>query len=307
MDIRAAEISKIIKDQIANFGTEAQVSETGQVLSVGDGIARIFGLDNVQAGEMVEFSNGVPGMALNLEADNVGVVIFGSDSEIKEGDIVSVPFNIACGRCRMCKQGDTGVCLNVNPDRPGSAYGYVDMGGWVGGQAEYVMVPYADFNLLKFPDKAQAMEKIKDLTCLSDIFPTGYHGAVTAGVGPGSKVYVAGAGADVIGYQWPKGDDDENRLSVEVWTEAWVGDQRDPVLPYYRYAFPLASLAQGERQAGAEPDEHTYEGTGSANSAWGNGPSNDWTWDSSAAAQYVRTAVAPPAPTNGYAATPPAV
>src|SRR5678810_1304331 len=68
------------------------------------------------------------------------------------------------------------------------------MGGWVGGQAEYVMVPYADFNLLKFPDKDQAMAKIKDLTLLSDIFPTGYHGAVTAGVGPGSTVYVAGAG-----------------------------------------------------------------------------------------------------------------
>ena len=88
MDIRAAEISKVIKDQIANFGTEAQVSETGQVLSVGDGIARIYGLDNVQAGEMVEFANGVQGMALNLEADNVGVVIFGSDAEIKEGDTV---------------------------------------------------------------------------------------------------------------------------------------------------------------------------------------------------------------------------
>ena len=88
MDIRAAEISKVIKDQIASFGTEAEVSETGQVLSVGDGIARIFGLDNVQAGEMVEFSNGVQGMALNLEADNVGVVIFGSDSQIKEGDVV---------------------------------------------------------------------------------------------------------------------------------------------------------------------------------------------------------------------------
>ncbi|MGK6318265.1 F0F1 ATP synthase subunit alpha [Sphingomonas sp. DT-204] len=88
MDIRAAEISKVIKDQIANFGTEAEVSETGQVLSVGDGIARIHGLDNVQAGEMVEFANGVQGMALNLEADNVGVVIFGSDAEIKEGDIV---------------------------------------------------------------------------------------------------------------------------------------------------------------------------------------------------------------------------
>ena len=88
MEIRAAEISKVIKDQIANFGTEAQVSEVGSVLSVGDGIARIHGLDNVQAGEMVEFSNGVKGMALNLEADNVGVVIFGSDSEIKEGDVV---------------------------------------------------------------------------------------------------------------------------------------------------------------------------------------------------------------------------
>ncbi|MDE2596935.1 MAG: F0F1 ATP synthase subunit alpha [Sphingomonadales bacterium] len=88
MEIRAAEISKVIKDQIANFGTEAQVSEVGSVLSVGDGIARIHGLDKVQAGEMVEFSNGAKGMALNLEADNVGVVIFGSDAEIKEGDVV---------------------------------------------------------------------------------------------------------------------------------------------------------------------------------------------------------------------------
>jgi F-type H+-transporting ATPase subunit alpha len=88
MEIRAAEISKVIKDQIANFGTEAEVSEVGTVLSVGDGIARIHGLDNVQAGEMVEFANGIQGMALNLEADNVGVVIFGSDAEIKEGDSV---------------------------------------------------------------------------------------------------------------------------------------------------------------------------------------------------------------------------
>ena len=113
---------------------------------------------------------------------------------IQEGDLCSVPFNIACGRCRNCKEGHTGVCLNVNPDRPGSAYGYVDMGGWVGGQAEYVMVPYADWNLLKFPDKEQAMEKILDLTMLSDIFPTGFHGVYTAGVAPGSTVYVAGAG-----------------------------------------------------------------------------------------------------------------
>ncbi len=123
------------------------------------------------------------------------VIEAGRDVEfIKVGDLVSVPFNIACGRCRNCKEGKTGICLSVNPARPGAAYGYVDMGGWVGGQAEYVMVPYADFNLLKFPDKDQAMEKIKDLTLLSDIFPTGYHGAVTAGVGPGSIVYVAGGG-----------------------------------------------------------------------------------------------------------------
>jgi glutathione-independent formaldehyde dehydrogenase len=113
---------------------------------------------------------------------------------IKEGDLCSVPFNIACGRCRNCKEGNTGVCENVNPDRPGSAYGYVDMGGWVGGQAEYALVPYADWNLLKFPDKDQAMEKILDLTMLSDIFPTGFHGAFTAGVKSGSTVYIAGAG-----------------------------------------------------------------------------------------------------------------
>ncbi|OXT02423.1 F0F1 ATP synthase subunit alpha [Notoacmeibacter marinus] len=98
MDIRASEISEILKNQIKNFGQEAEVSEVGQVLSVGDGIARIYGLDNVQAGEMVEFAGGIRGMALNLEADNVGVVLFGDDRQIKEGDtakrtgdIVSVP------------------------------------------------------------------------------------------------------------------------------------------------------------------------------------------------------------------------
>lgn len=88
MDIRAAEISKILKDQISNFGKEAEVSEVGQVLSVGDGIARVYGLDNVQAGELVEFPGGIKGMALNLEEDNVGVVIFGEDRTIKEGDLV---------------------------------------------------------------------------------------------------------------------------------------------------------------------------------------------------------------------------
>lgn len=134
------------------------------------------------------------GLVLGHEITGL-VVEAGRDVEfIKVGDIVSVPFNIACGRCRNCKEGKTGICLNVNPARPGAAYGYVDMGGWTGGQTDYVMVPYADFNLLKFPDADQAMEKIRDLTLLSDIFPTGFHGCVTAGVGPGSTVYIAGAG-----------------------------------------------------------------------------------------------------------------
>ncbi|MEL0022090.1 MAG: F0F1 ATP synthase subunit alpha, partial [Rickettsiales bacterium] len=88
MEIRAAEISAILKEQIANFGTEADVAEVGQVISVGDGVARVYGLDNVQAGEMVEFPGGIKGMALNLEDDNVGVVIFGGDRDIKEGDTV---------------------------------------------------------------------------------------------------------------------------------------------------------------------------------------------------------------------------
>jgi glutathione-independent formaldehyde dehydrogenase len=135
-----------------------------------------------------------PGLVLGHEITGE-IIEAGRDVEfLKVGDLVSVPFNIACGRCRNCKEGRTGICLNVNPSRPGAAYGYVDMGGWVGGQAEYVMCPYADFNLLKIADKEKGMEKIRDLTLLSDIFPTGYHGAVTAGVGTGSIVYVAGAG-----------------------------------------------------------------------------------------------------------------
>jgi glutathione-independent formaldehyde dehydrogenase len=134
------------------------------------------------------------GMVLGHEITGE-VVELGSDVEyIRKGDLVTVPFNVACGRCRTCRSGETGVCLNVNPGRAGGAYGYVDMGGWIGGQAEYVMVPYADFNLIPFPDKAQAMSKIKDLTMLTDILPTGFHGAVNAGVGVGSIVYVAGAG-----------------------------------------------------------------------------------------------------------------
>ena len=123
------------------------------------------------------------------------VIEAGVDVEmIRKGDIVSVPFNVACGRCRTCREGHTGVCLTVNPGRAGGAYGYVDMGGWIGGQARYVMVPYADFNLLRFPDRDQALARIRDLTMLSDILPTGFHGAIGAKVGVGSIVYVAGAG-----------------------------------------------------------------------------------------------------------------
>ncbi|MGA8552432.1 MAG: alcohol dehydrogenase catalytic domain-containing protein, partial [Stellaceae bacterium] len=134
------------------------------------------------------------GMVLGHEITGE-IIEIGRDVEyLRIGDLVSVPFNVACGRCRTCREGNTGVCLNVNPGRAGGAYGYVDMGSWIGGQAEYVMVPYADFNCLKFPDKAQALEKVRDLTCLTDILPTGFHGAVTAKVGVGSTVYVAGAG-----------------------------------------------------------------------------------------------------------------
>src|ERR1700740_1080853 len=135
-----------------------------------------------------------PGLILGHEITGE-VIEKGNDVEmLNVGDLGTVPFNIACGRCRNCREGKTGICLTVNPARPGAAYGYVDMGGWVGGQAEYVLVPYADFNLIKLPNKEKAMAKIQDLTLLSDIFPTGYHGAVTAGVTTGSIVYVAGAG-----------------------------------------------------------------------------------------------------------------
>src|ERR1700733_2223746 len=135
-----------------------------------------------------------PGLVLGHEITGE-VIEAGRDVEfISVGDLVSVPFNVACGRCRTCKEQATGVCLNVNSERAGGAYGYVDMGGWVGGQAEYVLGPYADFNLIKFPNKEKAMAKIRDLTLLSDIFPTGYHGCIQAGVGPGTTVYIAGAG-----------------------------------------------------------------------------------------------------------------
>src|SRR6202007_3047993 len=105
-----------------------------------------------------------PGMVLGHEITGE-VIEKGSDVEMLSiGDLVSVPFNVAGGRCRPCRHGDTGVCLTVNEGRAGGAYGYVDMGGWIGGQAKYVMIPYADFNLLKFPNKNEALSKIMDLT-----------------------------------------------------------------------------------------------------------------------------------------------
>ena len=122
------------------------------------------------------------------------VVEVGSDVEfIKQGDLCSVPFNVSCGRCRNCKERHTDVCMNVNDQVDCGAYGF-NLGGWQGGQSDYLMVPYADWNLLRFPDKAQAMEKIRDLTLLSDILPTGFHGCIEAGVKQGSTVYIAGAG-----------------------------------------------------------------------------------------------------------------
>ena len=136
----------------------------------------------------------LPGSAFGHEITGQ-IIEKGCDVENLEiGDIVSVPFNVACGRCRNCKERNTAACLNTNPLKAGGAYGFAEMGPWRGGQADYVLVPYADFNLLKFRDKELAMDKLEDLAMLSDIFPTGFHGAVTAGVGVGSTVYIAGAG-----------------------------------------------------------------------------------------------------------------
>ncbi|MFN3590731.1 MAG: uL15 family ribosomal protein, partial [Thermaurantiacus sp.] len=105
MDIRPSEISRVIREQIAGFDAAAEVAEVGEVLSVGDGIARVHGLDKVQAGEMVEFPGGVKGMALNLESDNVGVVIFGADTEIKEGDTVTADSLAKAGVLRRAGNG----------------------------------------------------------------------------------------------------------------------------------------------------------------------------------------------------------
>jgi len=115
---------------------------------------------------------------------------------LKVGDIVSVPFNVSCGTCDNCKQGGTNACLTVNPAMAGGAYGYAMAGGWHGGQAEYVMVPFADWNCLKFPEhyKDKIWDKMLDLALITDVLPTAYHGAITAGVGVGKTVFIAGAG-----------------------------------------------------------------------------------------------------------------
>jgi glutathione-independent formaldehyde dehydrogenase len=133
---------------------------------------------------------------MQLGHENTGEVVeVGSHVErLKVGDLCSVPFNVACGTCRNCKERHTDVCLNANEELGYcGAYGF-NLGGWQGGQADYMLVPWADFQLLKFPDKDQAIENIRDLTLLSDILPTGYHGCVEARVTTGSTVYIAGAG-----------------------------------------------------------------------------------------------------------------
>lgn len=135
-----------------------------------------------------------PNMPIGHEITGM-VIEKGVDVNFVEiGDIVSVPCNVACGRCQNCKAQETHICLNANDWHPGGAYGYPKMGPWQGGQAEYILIPYADFNLLKFPDPEQAKEKLIDLATLSDIFPTGFHAAHSARVQVGSTVYIAGAG-----------------------------------------------------------------------------------------------------------------
>jgi threonine dehydrogenase-like Zn-dependent dehydrogenase len=126
--------------------------------------------------------------------ENLGEVIEIGDAvvKVKVGDMVCLPFNIACGFCRNCESGLTGFCLTVNPEMPGGAYGYPSMGGYQGGQAEYLRVPFGDFNCLRLPDDAR--EKEADYAMLADIWPTGWHGTELAGVRPGDSVVIFGAG-----------------------------------------------------------------------------------------------------------------
>ncbi|MGI8411291.1 MAG: glutathione-independent formaldehyde dehydrogenase [Solirubrobacteraceae bacterium] len=133
-----------------------------------------------------------PGQSIGHE--NLGEVIEVGNGvvKVKVGDMVCLPFNIACGFCRNCEQGLTGFCLSVNPDQPGGAYGYPSMGGYPGGQAEFLRVPFADFNCLVLPEDAR--EKEADYVMLADIWPTGWHGTELAGVRPGDSVAIFGGG-----------------------------------------------------------------------------------------------------------------
>jgi len=133
------------------------------------------------------------GMAFGHEITGEVIEAGSHVRNLKLGDWISVPFNISCGSCQNCKEQLTSLCLAVNPKQAGGAYGYADMGGWQGGQAEYVLIPYADWNGLVLP-KPESQDKILDLAMLSDILPTGYNAAKQAGVTVGKMVYVAGAG-----------------------------------------------------------------------------------------------------------------
>ncbi|MGH9552471.1 MAG: glutathione-independent formaldehyde dehydrogenase, partial [Terriglobales bacterium] len=129
-----------------------------------------------------------------LGHENLGEVVEVGDAvyQIKKGDMVCLPFNISCGHCKNCERGWTGFCLNANPGHAGAAYGYAEMGPYQGGQAEYLRVPYADFNCLRLPEDAR--EKENDYVMLSDIFPTGWHATELAGVKPGESVVIYGCG-----------------------------------------------------------------------------------------------------------------
>jgi len=134
-----------------------------------------------------------PGMAFGHEITGEVVELGSLVRRIKVGDWISSPFNISCGTCRNCKERKTSLCQTVNDVQPGGAFGFADMGGWQGGQAEYVLIPFADFQCLVLPKEA-AKKKLLDLAMLSDILPTGFNAAIQAGVGVGKTVYIAGAG-----------------------------------------------------------------------------------------------------------------
>jgi threonine dehydrogenase-like Zn-dependent dehydrogenase len=133
-----------------------------------------------------------PGRVLGHENLGEVIAIGNAVDRIKVGDIVCLPFNIACGHCKNCERGLTGFCLTTNPGSAGAAYGFADMGPYNGGQAEFLRVPYGDFNCLRLPD--DALDKLADYVMLSDIFPTGYHATELAGLRPGESVVIYGAG-----------------------------------------------------------------------------------------------------------------